>query len=71
MTCQTCRFYHPDDGYPETGECHRFPPLVNFSVGVGEGSEFPVVMMTDWCGEYQEKDSTWTGSPVTAPNTNC
>ena len=38
----------------DTGICRRFPPKY---IGNGLGMpQFPKVLVSDWCGEFQKKD---------------
>lgn len=54
--CENCQFFTPD-GKPVggrwgrfvgSGHCHRYPPTLYYRAE-------PVVLTTDWCGEFQAK----------------
>lgn len=50
-TCSTCRYiYIPDEGYPSTSVCRRYPPVCLSTSGQGA---FPAVGSDDWCGEFK------------------
>lgn len=49
-SCAGCRFYSEDPKPSSTsdlGECRRYAPRV--------GGPFPLLMNTDWCGEFETK----------------
>jgi hypothetical protein len=56
-TCETCRFYHHQEGAP-AGQCRRSPPIIAQTVIIVEGPRFisawPPVHGTAFCGEYQQ-----------------
>lgn len=70
MRCGDCKFvdeylhgdrYHPDS---QTRTCHRFPPATVYrpfeSARDDLGhviSRFPTVSASDWCGEFQPKET--------------
>jgi hypothetical protein len=47
--CGNCRFY-------QGRECRRYPPQV-WADEENLSSCFPTVKATEWCGEYQPKES--------------
>lgn len=53
--CEHCRYYH--DHALGSGDCHRFPPLLNGHEGAGERNHWkhPKVHQHDWCGEFQDR----------------
>lgn len=63
MKCDTCRFWHIDEGVQrDVGECRRRSPLPVIqsgeSIDAGEFGDagrahWPHTMSDDWCGEYQ------------------
>lgn len=49
-SCKTCRFSQLD----VQRYCRRLPPLVTFDdVGNRKHSVFPMVVSSDWCGEFE------------------
>jgi hypothetical protein len=58
--CDECRFMVPENG-TETGECRRYPPqIIDDADDAGRyTSVFPVVLLDEWCGEYQRKDGLY------------
>ena len=53
-TCENCAYFAKNPEFNKYGHCHRYPPsgLENeISIEV-----FPIVMATDWCGEYKSKE---------------
>ena len=52
--CQTCRFYKAEKALLTItrGKCHRFPPQYTFETR-DDPSVFPVVVSSNWCGEWQ------------------
>lgn len=51
--CQSCRFFLIEKN-EELGECRRNPPSM-YSDDGEIGYAFPVVPLTEWCGEFQWK----------------
>lgn len=54
--CRTCRFAVPLDGQPDTGICHRNPPIAMPTGPNGEmASSYNVVVGLDkpGCGEHK------------------
>ena len=52
--CENCRFlsnWHDD----VKGECRRYPPQVIWALDE-EDSFFPKVFISEWCGEFKEKE---------------
>ena len=52
-SCATCRFNGGRYAFPgtETVKCVRYPPVaIN-----PENTEWPMVYLTDWCGEFEER----------------
>lgn len=49
--CSNCRFFHMEDPKEDSGLCRRLPPQI-VSTDEGEWTGFPMVMLTDWCGEW-------------------
>lgn len=47
-TCSSCRFFRLIGGV--TGRCHRMPPTWRVDAAV---SEWPRVVLTDFCGEWR------------------
>ena len=52
--CQNCRFYNVNKKLftITRGKCHRYPPQLYFE-NKDDPSEFPIVVSTNWCGEWQ------------------
>jgi hypothetical protein len=48
--CQKCRFYEP-----ERGECRRYPPQI-WSDNDCFYENFPKVLVSEWCGEFQAEE---------------
>jgi len=59
--CAKCRFLH---SATNRGKCHRFPPVfdhtTNPSVPHDVRWTFPIVMLDDWCGEFQPQKAPTT-----------
>lgn len=60
-SCKTCRFFEING--ENIGACRRYPPVVvNLRMQkpkvaeVFDATEFPVVHVENWCGEYVEED---------------
>lgn len=51
MRCETCRWF---ENFGGQGRCRRYAPLRSRPDHPERGI-WPLVMPTDWCGEYQEK----------------
>lgn len=51
--CQFCRFFLIEKN-EELGECRRNPPSM-YVEDDEVGYSFPVVPLTEWCGEFQRK----------------
>lgn len=51
--CATCAFIQIAPG-EEAGYCRRYPPQV-VSSDEGEYSAFPVIEVSDFCGEYRRR----------------
>ena len=47
-TCKECKFFDAEANQAN-GKCRVRAPIVTSN----GGSHFPVVAMTDWCGEHQ------------------
>ena len=39
----------------DAGYCKRFPPTINCGEGEDWFTSFPKTQITDWCGEFKEK----------------
>jgi len=65
MQCSNCYFwvFDNDFGADIEGRCHSHPP------GFSYRWNFPIVIDTDWCGEYKEKEETNDFSLVTSLET--
>jgi hypothetical protein len=50
-TCTNCKYYN--SLYKDKGQCRRHPPVMI----AGIGTKWPLVGVTDWCGELVDKDS--------------
>jgi hypothetical protein len=48
--CADCRFAEDHGTFATAKRCHRFPPKY---LGEDSYSDFPVVGLTEWCGEFQ------------------
>ncbi len=57
--CFACRFNFETDR-PEILRCRRFPPTL-FLVGEGLQTEFPIVALEGWCGEFKRKPGLQPG----------
>ena len=58
--CDGCRFFAPNmrEPEPKRGECHRHAPVAEqFKVGEDVRLSWPVVMIGDWCGEFEANAS--------------
>lgn len=54
-TCASCLFFFTTTGSPN-GLCKRYPPTVAALPGHAIGiAAFPIVVATEWCGEYYER----------------
>lgn len=52
-SCGKCKYWvaHEKDG--NLGDCHRFPPQLVASGDYNEvTSQFPFMLIDDWCGEF-------------------
>lgn len=63
-TCGHCRFYRAPEAFEKgsAGECRRHPPTVAARPGAIGVSEWPVVEVSDWCGDFARfvrRDGTW------------
>ena len=45
-SCIKCKYWERTSSYQ--GECHRYPPVPT----AGRGALWPIMLETDWCGEY-------------------
>lgn len=54
MTCATCRYCRDRD--EAMGICRRNPPLAR--------GGFPMVMLTDWCGEWTGRGQLSLSPPI-------
>jgi len=52
--CGSCR-YSLATGNPNQVFCRRYPPYVIPRTDGTLGTEFPQMMMTGWCGEFQSQ----------------
>ena len=50
-TCTNCKYYN--SLYKDKGQCRGHPPVMI----AGIGTKWPLVGVTDWCGELVDKDS--------------
>ena len=52
--CQNCRFYKPEKAMLTItrGKCQRFPPSIHDDTQ-RDPSEFPIVVSSNWCGEWK------------------
>ena len=46
--CRDCKFFDSSFLSEDEGLCRRFPPIPL----LGAGTEYPVVLLVDWCGEF-------------------
>ena len=51
--CRDCKFFDSSFLSEDEGLCRRFPPIPL----LGPGTEYPVVLLVDWCGEFLSHDS--------------
>ena len=51
--CETCKFFVFFGDSDNGGFCHRYPPRDWDS----DESFFPLVQITDWCGEHVEREA--------------
>jgi len=49
--CTNCKFFIPAPADQPHGVCMRYPPFRPF-----KGRIRPLVLPTDWCGEFQVED---------------
>jgi len=67
-TCETCRFWKPEETEPDFGECRRLPPisvLYEWTEADGEEertwlSRVPETYGDFWCGEHKERAASTT-----------
>jgi len=59
--CKDCKYYVPEEPKRLAGECHRYPPTVQWDAESVETNFPEVVGETDWCGEFERAK---TKSPV-------
>lgn len=74
-TCSKCKFYN-DDGSGQQGECRETAPPPSWAwmtpttpVGAAPRTMWPIVLGSDWCGEWQARaqpaaglDYVWDGA---------
>jgi hypothetical protein len=53
-TCASCRFFLCEEPKEDAGYCRRNPPAWVGDEHSG-GYTFPVLVSTDWCGEYKRR----------------
>jgi len=51
MQCQTCAFFHG-----EKSQCRRYAPQPKAEGGT-QTAVWPIVVATDWCGEYRSRQA--------------
>lgn len=56
----TCRYFERDDGHDvDEGNCKRMPPTACFDADDDCCvTAWPLVVWTDWCGEYAARDDS-------------
>jgi hypothetical protein len=57
--CRDCKYWEiinssGEEGAPTFGKCHRNPPLL-LNVQDTTYTGFPVIVETEWCGEFKAK----------------
>ena len=53
LSCKNCYFW--EEGL-NCGDCHRYPPVINFDVQdeeIGYETLYPITTQDDWCGEFR------------------
>ncbi len=64
--CENCKHCHVGTN---RGKCHRFPPVLDPATHPSLSQvcrwEHPIVMLDDWCGEFQpRKDANLPENPI-------
>lgn len=54
-TCGTCRFARPLNGNDKAISCQRNPPLITKVEGAQVTSNWPLLGIENWCGEFRRK----------------
>lgn len=60
MICNNCRYFCPDeedDPTVDSGECRRRSPVFCSSSDMMGLGAWPVVLMNDWCGDFEAKEA--------------
>jgi|GEM_PF-6737969 len=52
-TCEACKYFFYQES--KFGECRRHPPTIT-----SDGYEFPISITKKWCGEWAERDDSFS-----------
>lgn len=50
--CKDCKYFANYTAFPEEGDCHRFPPIIEAKDHDNPCDFYPRVNLTNWCGEF-------------------
>lgn len=55
--CINCKFFMPLQIDGDQGICRRYPPLVMQGKDEIIYSQFPIMLINGWCGEYKNESA--------------